>query len=153
MAAHVYECDRSELEALKRFLAYDPYLDPAVIPPQVPGSDKPESKQTDEEKGAIAERNRKVEEAMQRLKSDRYSDVIFARQDYEIFDGAAVGLDSAKSYVYLKANEEFLAKADEVLKEKFKSVRRAPPDAEQKVLGKVSEQEESANAGFGSIFS
>lgn len=152
MSAHVYECDGSELEALKRFLAYDPYLDPDVIPPQAPGSDKPEAKQSDGEKAAIAERNLKVEAAMRRLKEDPYSDMIFTRQEYELFDGAAVGLQQGKSYLYLKANDDFLARADLALAAKFRTVRRAAPDAEQKVLAKVQEQEESANAGFGSIF-
>jgi len=152
MSAHVYECDGSELEALKRLLAYDPYLDPNVIPPSVPGADKPADKRTAEEKAAVAERDLKVEGAMKRLREDRFSDVIFTRQEYELFDGAALGLQPGKSYLYLKANDGFLAKADELLPLKFRSVKRVTGEAEQKVLAKVSEQEESANAGFGSIF-
>ncbi len=151
MAAHVYECDRSELESLKKMLAYDPYLDPNVIPP-VTGRDVDVAKLTDEEKKEIEERERKVKENLEKLKGEKYSDVIFARQQYEIFDGAALGLDGKKAYLYLKAGEDFLDGADKKLGYYFKTVKRASAEVEQRVLDRVKEQEETANQGFGSIF-
>lgn len=150
MPAHVYECKKSELEQLKRLLAYDPYLDPSVIPPSTPGSDKPASKQTEEERKMAEEREQKVREAMERLRQDKYSDVIFARQEYEILDGSAFG-NAEASYLYIKAADDFLAKADEALEHKL-GIRRAPKEIEDKVIAKVGSDEESGNAGFGSIF-
>ncbi len=150
MPIHVYVCKKDGLEALKKLLAYDPYLDPSVIPPSTPGSDKPVSKQTDEEKRMAAEREQKVKEAMAKLKEDRYSDVIFARQEYEILDGSAFG-DHDVSYLYIKATDDFLARADEALEHKL-GIKRAPREMEDRVIAKVSADEESGNAGFGSIF-
>ena len=150
MAAHVYECDKSELEALKKMLSYDPYLDPNVIP----SSKDPDknAKITEEEKKAMEERDRIVKENLEKLKSDKYGEVIFARQQYEIFDGALLGLDPAMSYLYLKATDDFLAKADEKLEHSFKTVKRAAKDVEDRVVSRVKEQEDTANQGFGSIF-
>ncbi len=150
MPAHVYECRKSELEQLKKLLAYDPYLDTSIIPPTTPGSDKPVDKQTEDEKRMAAEREQKVREALERLKQDKYSDVIFARQQYEIIDGSAFGSPDI-SYLYIKAAEDFLAKADEALEHKL-GVKRVPKELEDKVVAKVIAEEESGNAGFGSIF-
>jgi hypothetical protein len=63
-----------------------------------------------------------------------------------------LNLDSNKSYLYLKASEEFLGKADEALGHKIKTLKRADKNPEDTVIKKVLEQEESANAGLGSIF-
>lgn len=150
MAAHVYEFDKSELDELKKLLSYDPYLDPNVIPPS-PSVDK--SKESPEERKMREERERGVQERLRSLReNDRHFEVIFSRQEYEIFDGAALGLDAEKSYLYLKANEEFLGKADAALEQKVKNLKRAGKEAEERVLKKVLEDEESANAGLGSIF-
>lgn len=150
MPIHVYECRKSDVERLKKLLSYDPYLDPSVIPPSSPGSDKPPERQTEDERKMAAERDQKVREAMERLKQDKYSDVIFARQEYEILDGAAFG-EPDVSYLYIKATDEFLSRADEALEHKL-GIKRAAREAEEKVLAKVSSDEASGNAGFGSIF-
>lgn len=152
MAARVYECGRSEMDALKKYISYDPYLDPNVIPPQAPGADKPEGKRTEEEKKAIEEREQKLQDAMSRLREDKYHDVIFARQDCRIVEGAAVGLSGDTVFLYVRASEEFLEKADAALAAKFKTVRRASSEDEKRVIDKLNEEEESANSGFGAIF-
>lgn len=149
MGAHVYVVDKSEVTELSRLLSYDPYLDANVIPPSSPNA----KNETDAEKKSREELESKNKEKLRKLKEeDKYFDVIFARQEYEIFDGMDVGLDPDKSYLYLKSNDEFLAKADEALEHKIKTLKRADPNSENKVIDKAREIEENANAGLGAIF-
>lgn len=151
MPAHVYECEPASVEALKKRLSYDPYLDPAVIPPSK-NSDKKESELTEDERKERAEHERIVQENLAKLKADPFGSLIFARQEYDIIDSATLGLGSGKSYLYLKANEQFLELADRFFAEGFKGVKRAQKEEEASVLGKIAEREQSANAGFGAIF-
>ena len=123
MPAIVFECDASEAEALKKALEYDPYLDKSLD-----------------------------ESALKKLTTDKDANIIFARQEYELRDGGAFGLDSGKYYLYLKANDEFLKGAEEKLKKQFKTVKRAAPQEEGKVIKVIEEEENQVNAGVGSIF-
>ena len=148
MSIHVYECGRSEAEALKKLLSYDPYLDPNIIPSSK--DDKPAKEMTEERREA-AEREKMIQENLRKVKEE-YSDIIFARQEYSLRDGATLGLDSDKVYLYLKANEDFLSKADKLLESKIKGLKRAPQEVEGKVIAVIKEEEDKASAGFGSIF-
>jgi hypothetical protein len=123
MAERVYVCDEAEYPALKKALEYDPYLD----------------KSLDDEK-------------LRALKGDKYANVIFSRQEYSLREGAALGLEKGKYYLYIKANEDFMRAAEERLAHEFKSVKRAPPEAESKVIALINEEQSRANEGFGSIF-
>ena len=149
--ARVYECDRQELEQLKKVLSYDPYLDTNLIPPAPKGSDKPE-KMTPEEKKELEDHDKKVAEAHKFLKEDPKGKYIFSRQEYILKDGASAGLKGNVTYLYLNASEEFLKGAEERFSKEFKTVKRAGKEEEEKVIKAIKEEEEGANAGFGSIF-
>ena len=86
------------------------------------------------------------------MKSDKFFDVIFARQEYEILDGASLGLDHDKYYLYLKANDQFLESADKKLESNFKGITRADRSVEEKVIKFIDDRDNKANTGFGSIF-
>jgi hypothetical protein len=119
----VYEIDASEVESFKKFLEYDPYLDKALS-----------------------------EEELKKLNSDKLANIIFARQEYSLRDGRALGMEDGKYYLYLKANDEFLALAQEKLLKSFKSIKRASKVAEEKFNAIIKEEEDRANAGVGAIF-
>ena len=123
MTVAVYEVDSSECDALKKFLEYDPYLDKALN-----------------------------EEQLKKLRDDKEANIIFSRQEYSLRDGTALGLDSKKYYLYINANDDFLAGADTKLKKNFKSVKRAQPDAENTFKYIVDQEHDMGNAGIGAIF-
>ena len=149
MPVHVYECGKPEAEALKKLLSYDPYLDPNIIPSSK--DDKPSKEMTEEERREAAEREKRIQENLRKVREE-YSDIIFARQEYSLRDGVTLGLDSDKVYLYLKANEDFLNKADKLLASKINGLKRTPNDVEGKVIAVIKEEEDKASAGFGSIF-
>lgn len=150
MSARVYECNRSEAEALKKVLEYDPYLDPKLIPQSK--SDKDLKGMSEDEKKSAKEEEERTREVIRKLHEDRYANVIFARQGYSLREGAALGLDADKFYLYLNANEQFLGLAEERFKKEFKTVKRAGSNEEEKVIGIIKAEEDKAAAGFGSIF-
>ncbi|MGI0100839.1 MAG: hypothetical protein ACREBH_03955 [Candidatus Micrarchaeaceae archaeon] len=150
MPARVYECDRSETEGLKKVLAYDPYLDTSIIPQ--PKGDKDLSKMSDEEKRQDKEREEQVEKSLKELSTSLKGRIIFSRQEYSLRDGASLGLKDNVSYLYLNATDDFLKGAEERFRTEFKTIKRASPEDEQKVINAIKEEEERANAGFGSIF-
>jgi hypothetical protein len=123
MAIRVYECEASEYEALKKVLEYDPYLDKSLS-----------------------------EEALKKLQSDKAANVIFARQTYFIYNGAAIGLSPNMYYVYLKANDVFFPEAEERFKKEFKTVKRVDLETEQKVIALEAGEEEKGNYGVGLTF-
>ena len=152
MSARVYVCEKSEAEELKKALSYDPYLDANLIPPSVTPKDKKESQLTEEEKKQIAERETLVAENLKKLQDSPQGRIIFARQEYSLRDGAALGLNKDLVYLYISAPDEFLDGAEERFKKEFKSVKRANAIEEDKVITAIKEEEEKANTGFGSIF-
>ncbi|MEW6036583.1 MAG: hypothetical protein AB1529_08285 [Candidatus Micrarchaeota archaeon] len=93
--------------------------------------------------------NQKKAELTKLLEADPYADDSFARVGYKLKDGAALGEDNGKTYLYMKASDDFIKKADEKLKA---IVKIAPPDVEKRVAEKVVKEEEEAESGFGSIF-
>jgi len=88
-------------------------------------------------------------ELMKILEADPYAEDSFARIGYKVKDGTVLGQDKAKIYVYLSANEDFVKKADDKLKE---IVVHCKGDVETAVIKKITEEEESAESGMGAIF-
>jgi hypothetical protein len=150
LPARVYECDRSEVEELKKTLAYDPYLDPNVVPPSP--KEKPSDKMTDEEKKEMAEKDKRLSETLKKLSESLKGKIIFSRQEYSLRDGATLGLKENLSYLYLNAPDEFLKGAEERFRTEFKTIKRAGKEEEAKVIQAIKDEEEKANVGFGSIF-
>jgi DNA-binding cell septation regulator SpoVG len=68
---------------------------------------------------------------------------------YKLKDGSVLGEDHGKLYIYMKADEGFIKKADERLKDVAKP---AAPEVEKRVTEKVLKEEEEAESGLGSIF-
>jgi hypothetical protein len=151
LPAQVYECSKSEVEELKKVLSYDPYLDSSLIPPPMV-SDKDIKNLTPEQKKEMEERDKKIAEAHKMLENSPKGKYIFTRQEYSLRDGASVGLNPELSYLYLSANEDFLKGAEERFKTEFKTIKRAKKEDEDRVIKVIKDEEESANAGFGSIF-
>jgi hypothetical protein len=83
------------------------------------------------------------------LEADPYADDSFARAGYKMKDGSVLGEDKGKVYVYVKASDDFIKKADEKLKD---VAAPAPAEVGKRVIGKVLKEEEEAEGGFGSIF-
>ncbi|MGI0133481.1 MAG: hypothetical protein ACREBW_00785 [Candidatus Micrarchaeaceae archaeon] len=153
MPIRVYECDRSEADALKRFLKYDPYDDPKVLPPSnMPKDVKELKKLPKEQQDRINAEESARQEKLKKLREDRLLNIIFWKQEYEVRDGAAIGLDREKIYLYLNAPEDFLSGAEEKLTKEFKSIKRATKDEADKVTNAISSEQDTAAAGFGSIF-
>lgn len=121
--ARVYECDASEVSALKKMLEYDPYLDKAL-----------------------------TEEDLKKIKNDPEANVIFARQDYLLRDGASLSMDSSKYFLYLSASDDFLNAAEKKLKGNIKSIKRLDQDNERKVIETIEDERTKAEEGFGAIF-
>ncbi len=148
----VYECDPSEAKELKKLLAYDPYLDPNLIPKVPEVDDKARAAMTPEQRKDLETKEATASAASKKLREDKMANVIFARQDCDMRDGKSMGIDNDKSYLLLKATDEFLDLAEQRFKNEFKTIKRAPPDIEKKFIALKEDEESRANAGFGSIF-
>ena len=110
------------MEQLKKVLSYDPFTDPNVIPPAP-------DKMTPEEAKA---REAKIAEAKSKLPEGALT-VIFGRQEYSIKDGAGVGL-KGDFYLYINASDDFLKGAEGRFSREFKTIKRAEPAEEAKVI-------------------
>jgi len=153
MPERVFEIDSTESKALKKFLEYDPYLDKSKIPETPKEWEDPKFFENHPELKDEAERKiAQVKEALKGLSEDKYANVIFARQSYSLREGSTLALDAKKSYLYLKASEDFLKLAEEKLKSNFKTVKRASQSDEAKVISTIEEEESKGNAGMGIIF-
>ncbi len=150
MPERVYECSKAESEELKKVLSYDPYLDNNTLPPQIKPAD-PENP-TPEEKAAMEAREKQVAEELRKLETSPKGRIIFARQEYSLRDGASMGLNKDVMYLFLSAPDDFLKGAEERFGTEFKTIKRAQKPDENKVIGIIRDEEEKANAGFGSIF-
>jgi len=122
MPARVYVCPIEKEKELKKLLEYDPYLDPKI-----------------------------KEEELKKLRGDEMANIIFARQDYVLKDGAAINMDPSKCYLFLNAQEAFLEKAEKKLKG-VEGLERADPDIESKIIMFVDDERKRTDEGFGSIF-
>ena len=83
------------------------------------------------------------------LEADPYSEGSFARAGYKLRDGATLGEDKAKIYLYISASDDFIKKADEKLKDVAKHLAG---DAEKRIIDKIAAEEDNATAGFGGMF-
>ncbi len=97
-------------------------------------------------------RDEKVKTALAKLASEKYSNLIFNRQEYSLRDGRSIGLSDHASYLYINATDAFLKDCDLMFSEKFKTVKRAKPEEESKLVGIINDEKERANSGFGMIF-
>jgi hypothetical protein len=136
----VYVISKAEMEPLKRVLSYDPFTDPKIIPPA------PE-KMTPEEQKA---RDEKIAEAKKQLPEGALT-VIFGRQEYSIKEGTSVGL-KGDFYLYINASDDFLKGAEGRFSREFKTIKRAEPADEAKVIESIKADKDKAAEGFGSIF-
>lgn len=148
----VYECDESEVKTLKKLLSYDPYLDPNLIPKLPEVSEKDRAAMSEQQRAELKAKEDAASAASKKLREDKYANVIFVRQDCDLREGRAIGVENDKSYLYVKATDDFLNLAEERFKKEFKTVKRAPQDVEKKFIALKEEEESKANAGFGSIF-
>jgi len=122
MPARVYVCPIEKENELKRMLEYDPYLDPKI-----------------------------KEEDLKKLREDEMANIIFARQDYVVKEGASINMDPSKCYLFLNAQDSFLDKAEKKLKS-IEGLERAAPDIESKIIMFIDDERKRADEGFGSIF-
>ncbi len=153
MPEHVYSFDKEVMEKLSKALSYDPYLDKNLLP-DMPKEfeDKKYMEEHPEMKEKKDEIEKRIQEAKRRLNEDKSLNVIFARQEYSLRDGSSLGLDKDKCYLYIKANDEFIASAEERLKNEYDSFVKADSATSEKVISTIHDEEDRANAGFGSIF-
>ncbi len=119
----VYSCDASDYPKLQKLLEYDPYLDKNL-----------------------------TEAELAKIREDKEANIIFARQDYIVKDGASLSLDKNKYYLYLHATEDFLNLAEKKLKEAIPSIQRIDPETEKKIIETIDDERRRAEFGFGSIF-
>lgn len=152
MAERVYECDRSEAPALKKVLEYDPYTDTSLIPSAPRSADKPEDKLSDAERKELGEYEKKVKDALNRLDKDPKAQTIFVRQSCSLRDGATLGLNADRLYLYIEAQDAFFSKAEMRFKNEFKTIKRAQKQDEDAVIAAIKKEEEKADTGFGAIF-
>jgi hypothetical protein len=91
----------------------------------------------------------KKSELTKLLEFEPYAADSFARIGYRIRDGASLGEEKDKLYVYISAAEDFIKKADEKLKD---VAEKTKGDKEKRIVDKIKKEEESAESGLGSIF-
>jgi hypothetical protein len=78
-----------------------------------------------------------------------YEDDLLSRQSINFRESKALGMKKEGYYLEIDGSEEAIKKLAEILKDLGKEVDKKE---REEVLKKISEQEESAAAGFGSIF-
>lgn len=86
------------------------------------------------------------------LDADPYADDSFSRLGYVLKESNSLGLPASKIILYFKCVEEKKAKN---FVEKLKAVgdlKEVAGEAKDKVISAIKAEEESAAAGFGSIF-
>ncbi len=123
MPVRVYECAAEESEAVKRILEYNPAMDKSI---------------TLEEYNALLK--------------DEYKGVIFSKQECLMKEGRDAGMNDGKYYIYINAGEEFLESAEKRFKHDFKTVKRASPESERKIIELIKSEESRVNSGVGAIF-
>jgi hypothetical protein len=78
------------------------------------------------------------------LEADPYAEGSFARTGYKLKDGATVDANREKVYLYISASEEFLKKADDLLKDFAKA---SDEQTTSKVISKIKEEENTVASG------
>lgn len=83
------------------------------------------------------------------LEADPYAQPSFSRNGYKLKDGAVVGQDKEKAYLFIKCTDEFAKLA----KEKLNGIAaECKPEVASAVAKKIEEEESNAEVGFGAIF-
>ncbi len=123
MPQRVYICKATGANDLKTIIEYDPYLDKSL-----------------------------TEEQIKKLNETKNENVIFARQDCMIKDGISLGMDRESCYLYINATEDFLDRAEKVLKEKLPEIVRAPQETEQQIIKRIEDERKESEQGLGLIF-
>ncbi|VVB98632.1 Uncharacterised protein [uncultured archaeon] len=91
----------------------------------------------------------KKKDLMKVLEADPYAKDSFAKAGYKTKEGAMIGEDKAKLYVYISAEDAFLKKAEEKLKG---IVEHSKDEVGKRIIALIEKEEESATSGFGDIF-
>ena len=153
ITVRVYVLNSSDVAALKKILEYDPYLDPNIAPKMPKEWDNPDYVQKHPELAQeIAQKKKQSEDAMSNLRNDKEANIIFARQDYQVRDGIALGLEREKSYLYLSADDAFLDAGEVKLKKKIASLERATQNVEKQIIDTIEEEKQKSDQGLGFIF-
>ncbi len=98
------------------------------------------------------EYDEKVKQAMAKLAEDKFSNLIFVRQEYSLRDGRSAGLNPDVYYLYINAPDAFISDMERFFSEQFPKIKRATPDDETRFIALLNNEKEKANEGFGSIF-
>jgi len=85
------------------------------------------------------------------LEADPYADVSFAKIGFMLKESSAAGLKGGKQIVFLKADETQATALAEKLKQ-VPSFAQATQEELAKIAEVIEREENSATAGFGSIF-
>jgi GH15 family glucan-1,4-alpha-glucosidase len=91
----------------------------------------------------------KYSKAKQILEENPYDEQSFSRVGYKIREASSIGIDEKGYFLYIKANEEFIKKAKEKLKD---CIGQCKDESIKKAKEEIEKEEENAIAGFGSIF-
>ncbi len=149
----MYAFESADEEALKKLLAYDPYLDKNLIPSMPPElSNKDYLEAHPEMKAKAEELSRQIDQALEKLRNDKEANIIFARQDYVIKSGSELGLDPNLQYLYLNFPDEQWDLAEKKLKDNIKSIKRLGQEEESKAISAIDQEREKSDQGLGLIF-
>lgn len=88
--------------------------------------------------------NEKQGELKKILEADPYAEGSFARVGYKLKDGIMVGAEKGKVYLYISASEEFIKKADSLLKGLAEACK---PETASLVISKIKEEEDTVASG------
>ncbi len=91
----------------------------------------------------------KKKELLKIAEAEPYAEDSFSRVGYKTKEGAIIGEDRGKFYIYISAEEAFFEKAEEKLKG---IVERSKDEVEKRIIALMEKEEESATSGFGDIF-
>ncbi len=83
------------------------------------------------------------------LSADPYASDSFARVGYVIREGSVLSENKESIYLYIKADDSFIKKADEIMKD---IATILTGENEKRIIAKILAEEENAESGFGSLF-
>ena len=91
------------------------------------------------------------------LEADPYGKPCFSRNGYKVKDGVQVSQDKEKTYVFMRATDEFAVFARGKLKELVGAdgkelALESKPEVVAAIAKVIEEEENNAEVGFGAIF-
>lgn len=95
--------------------------------------------------------NAEKSKAMAVIENDKFGPLSFATRGFVQKDGTEFGLEGKTLIVVRNVSEEFKKEADAKLKD-ITGLECLPQDKTDQIVKKVTEEEEAAQSGFGSIF-